>query len=110
MKSGCWCSSTMRRPPGARSRTTARRTACAAERRESVQRDAWLDQLLSREGQQLLDELSREQLRADAELALLTRYRARYSADLVSLALAQVKLRDRARAKFTNADRMYFTA
>lgn len=49
-------------------------------------------------------------MRPDAELALITRYRSRYSPDLVSLALSQVKLRERARAKFRNADRMYFTA
>lgn len=71
--------------------------------------DAWIDALLSREGQELLAALGAETLSPDAELRVLTRYRARYPADLVSIAFAQVKLRARARAKFSRADHMYFT-
>ncbi|HEX4681997.1 MAG TPA: class I SAM-dependent methyltransferase [Gemmatimonadaceae bacterium] len=71
---------------------------------------AWIDALLSAEGQALLAELAEEPRTADTELRIITRYRTRYRADLVSLALAQVKLRERARAKFSRADRMYFTA
>jgi hypothetical protein len=69
-----------------------------------------LDSLLSPDGQHLLDELSRETLSAGAELGVITRYRARYAPELVAAALAQVKLRQRARAKFSRADAMYFTA
>lgn len=43
-------------------------------------------------------------------LATLTALRSRYDADLVSAALTQVRLRERARAKFgPDADRMFFT-
>lgn len=69
-----------------------------------------LDSLLSSNGQTLLAELAREPLSATTELGVLTRYRARYPADLVNAALAQIKLRVRARAKFSRADEMYFTA
>jgi hypothetical protein len=68
-----------------------------------------LDSLLSPEGQALLHELAREPLTADAELGVITRYRARYAVELLAAALAQIKLRRRARAKFTRADEMYFT-
>lgn len=68
-----------------------------------------LDSLLSPQGQALLDELAREPLAAGAELGVITRYRARYAPELVAAALAQTKLRRRARAKFSRADEMYFT-
>ncbi len=70
---------------------------------------ASLDQLLTVEGQRLLAELAGETQSAGSELGLITRYRARYPAELVSAALSQVKLRARARAKFSLADEMYFT-
>ncbi len=41
---------------------------------------------------------------------MLTRYRARYEPELVRAALTLTKLRARARAKFSRADEMYFTA
>ena len=68
-----------------------------------------LDLLLSPEGQALLDALAREPLGADAELGVITRYRQRYAPELVAAALAQIKLRRRARSKFSRADEMYFT-
>ncbi|MEV7865158.1 class I SAM-dependent methyltransferase [Streptomyces sp. NPDC088124] len=65
--------------------------------------------LLSAEGQALLAEL-RDHDPAD-ELALATRLRRDHPAELVSAALAQARLRQRAVAKFgaTDAYRMYFT-
>lgn len=71
---------------------------------------AELDALLTPEGQSLLAELAREALAPVDELRVITRYRAAHSADLVAAALTQVKLRARARAKFSRADAMYFTA
>ncbi|WP_346070231.1 MULTISPECIES: THUMP-like domain-containing protein [Streptomyces] len=66
------------------------------------------DALLSPEGQQLLDRL-RDFDPAD-ELALATRLRRDHPAGLVSAALGQARLRQRAAAKFgADAARMYFT-
>jgi SAM-dependent methyltransferase len=67
--------------------------------------------LLSAEGQRVLDEIG---ARGGADertmLATLTALRGSYDAGLVSAALTQVRLRDRARAKFgADAARMYFT-
>lgn len=70
----------------------------------------WLDWLLSSQGQVLLTELATEPLDASTELSAITRYRTRYPAELVAAAVAQVKLRRRARTKFSRADAMYFTA
>lgn len=70
---------------------------------------AWIDQLLSDDGQAILGTLSAERISPESELRIITHYRTRYPADLVTAALAQVKLRVRARDKFTRADRMYFT-
>lgn len=66
--------------------------------------------LLTPEGRALLDEL-RDHDPAQ-ELALATRLRRAHPADLVSAALAQARLRQRAVAKFgaEDAARMYFTA
>ncbi|WP_445276309.1 class I SAM-dependent methyltransferase [Streptomyces longispororuber] len=66
--------------------------------------------LLSPEGRALLDEL-RDHDPAQ-ELALATRLRREHPAGLVSAALAQARLRQRAVAKFgaQDAARMYFTA
>jgi predicted RNA methylase len=73
-------------------------------------RTAWIDALLSPQGERLLDELAREAVEPHNELRVITRFRARYDADLVANALAQIKLRARARSKFSHADRMLFTA
>ncbi|MFI1431560.1 THUMP-like domain-containing protein [Streptomyces lydicus] len=65
--------------------------------------------LLAPEGQTLLDEL-RDHDPAD-ELAAATRLRRGHPAPLVSAALGQARLRQRAAAKFgADAQRMYFTA
>ena len=74
--------------------------------------NAWLpfEALLAPEGQALLDELSRESLPSPDELRLIVRLRERYPLELVAAALTQAKLRLRARSKFSNAERMYFTA
>ncbi|WP_420035146.1 THUMP-like domain-containing protein [Streptomyces sp. cg28] len=66
--------------------------------------------LLTDEGRALLDAL-RDHDPAQ-ELALATRLRREHPADLVSAALAQARLRQRAAAKFgaSDAARMYFTA
>ncbi|MFC9426418.1 SAM-dependent methyltransferase [Streptomyces sp. NPDC056987] len=65
--------------------------------------------LLSAEGQALLAELRDHD--PAGELALATRLRRDHPAELVSAALAQARLRQRAVAKFgaTDAYRMYFT-
>lgn len=67
-----------------------------------------LDLLLTPDGRQLLAELREEAL--GDELRVLTRYRTRYAPELVRAALTLTKLRVRARAKFSRADEMYFTA
>ncbi|MCD0481940.1 class I SAM-dependent methyltransferase [Streptacidiphilus sp. ASG 303] len=65
--------------------------------------------LLTDEGQDLLELLRDHD--PGQELALATRLRREHPAELVSAALGQARLRQRARAKFgTDADRMYFTA
>ncbi|MFI6445513.1 methyltransferase domain-containing protein [Kitasatospora sp. NPDC050543] len=67
-----------------------------------------LQDLLSPEGQTLLAEL--REFAPGEELALATRLRREHSAELVSAAFAQARLRQRARAKFgDDADLMYFT-
>ncbi|WBB63694.1 class I SAM-dependent methyltransferase [Streptomyces sp. WMMC500] len=67
-----------------------------------------LADLLAPEGQELLAEL-RDHDPAD-ELALATRLRRTHPAPLVSAALGQARLRQRAAAKFgADAERMYFT-
>ncbi|MFB7996476.1 methyltransferase domain-containing protein [Streptomyces sp. NPDC056002] len=66
--------------------------------------------LLSAEGQALLDDV--RDITPGQELAVATRLRRDHPADLVSAAIAQARLRQRAAAKFGEADarRMYFTA
>ncbi|MER6538656.1 class I SAM-dependent methyltransferase [Streptomyces sp. 900105755] len=68
-----------------------------------------LSLLLTPEGHALLDEV-RGTAPAD-ELAVATRLRREHPAELVSAALAQARLRQRAAAKFgeADADRMFFT-
>ncbi|MGW4734054.1 THUMP-like domain-containing protein [Streptomyces shenzhenensis] len=65
--------------------------------------------LLTPEGRALLDEV--RDTRPDDELAVATRLRRAHPADLVSAALGQARLRQRAAAKFGAADagRMFFT-
>ncbi|GAA2130377.1 class I SAM-dependent methyltransferase [Kitasatospora kazusensis] len=64
--------------------------------------------LLTDEGQALLAEL--RDFKPGEELALATRLRRTHPAGLVSAALAQAALRQRARAKFdVDADALYFT-
>jgi len=69
-----------------------------------------LDPLLTPEGRALLEEV-RDTAPAD-ELAVATRLRREHPAELVSAALAQARLRQRAAAKFgaEDARRMFFTA
>jgi hypothetical protein len=70
----------------------------------------WLDALRSAAGRALLADLRDEPLTPASELALQARLRARYPSELVAAALTQARLRERARAKFTRADEMFFTA
>ncbi|MET9383702.1 methyltransferase domain-containing protein [Streptomyces sp. NPDC002928] len=68
-----------------------------------------LDALLTPEGRALLDEV-RDTAPAD-ELAVATRLRREHPAELVSAAIGQARLRQRAAAKFATEDarRMFFT-
>jgi SAM-dependent methyltransferase len=68
-----------------------------------------LGRLLSPEGRALLDELPAGPLDPDTALALGSRLRRRFPAELVAAALAQHELRARAAAKFALAGRMWFT-
>ncbi|WP_327067353.1 class I SAM-dependent methyltransferase [Kitasatospora sp. NBC_01250] len=66
------------------------------------------EQLLTEQGQRLLDDL--QEYAPEQELALATRLRREHPAELVSAALGQARLRQRAGAKFgADARRMYFT-
>ena len=65
---------------------------------------------MSSEGQTLLAELSAQPIAELDEVRVLTRYRAQYAPEMVNAVFAQIKLRARARAKFSRADAMYFTA
>ncbi|MGW1255059.1 THUMP-like domain-containing protein [Streptomyces sp. NPDC002513] len=71
--------------------------------------DLSLDSLLGPEGRALLDEV-RGTAPAE-ELAVVTRLRREHPAELVSAALTQARLRERAAAKFgaEDAQRMFFT-
>jgi SAM-dependent methyltransferase len=68
-----------------------------------------LDRLLSDEGRALLDSLPPGPLGPDDALAVGTRLRRRFPAELVAAALAQQELRARAAAKFPRAGEMWFT-
>jgi THUMP domain-containing protein/RNA cap guanine-N2 methyltransferase len=70
---------------------------------------AWIDALLTVQGQALLEHLSVALAAGEDELRLSSRLRASHPPALVASAMTQVRLRERARAKFSNADRMYFT-
>ena len=68
-----------------------------------------LDRLLSDEGRTVLDSLPPGPLGPDDALAVGTRLRRRFPAELVAAALAQHELRTRAAARFTLAGEMWFT-
>ena len=68
-----------------------------------------LDRLLSDEGRSVLDSLPPGPLGPDDALAVGTRLRRRFPAELVAAALAQHELRARAAARFTLAGEMWFT-
>jgi SAM-dependent methyltransferase len=70
---------------------------------------ALFDRLLSPEGRALLDQLPAGPLEPGEALALGTRLRRRYPAELVAAALAQQELRARAAGKFPRAGAMWFT-
>ncbi|MEU5883666.1 SAM-dependent methyltransferase [Spirillospora sp. NPDC047279] len=66
--------------------------------------------LLTPSGQAILAEASESDLSENALLATASRLRRDHPADLVAAALTQLRLRERARAKFgDDAARMYFT-
>jgi SAM-dependent methyltransferase len=77
-----------------------------ADGREDAAR---VEALLSPRGQELLDRLNREAVTPDTALAVSTRLRTEYPAELVRDALAQHELRVRAEAKFGRAGDMFFT-
>lgn len=68
-----------------------------------------LDALVSPIGQELLDRLARVEVTPETELRVGALLRREYPAELVTAALGQHELRRRAQAKFTRAQRMYFT-
>ena len=68
-----------------------------------------LEALTQPDGRALLESLRGEDVTGGGELALATRLRRRFSADLVAAALAQEELRIRAAAKFSRAADMFFT-
>jgi SAM-dependent methyltransferase len=68
-----------------------------------------LDRLLSDEGRSVLDSLPPGPLGPDDALAVGTRLRRRFPAELVAAALAQHELRARAAPRFTLAGEMWFT-
>jgi hypothetical protein len=68
-----------------------------------------LADLLSAEGQELLDRLGTEEVTPDRALRLAEELRGRYPAGLIAAALTQQSLRIAATAKFGRADAMFFT-
>ena len=68
-----------------------------------------LDRLMSDEGRALLQLVPEGALEPAEALALGTRLRGRFQAELVAAALAQQELRVRGAAKFSAASRMWFT-
>jgi len=70
-----------------------------------------VEALRSAAGQRLLAEVAAHGTGDDALVGTVAALRSRYDPELVAAAVTQVRLRDRARAKFgADADRMYFTA
>lgn len=78
--------------------------------RETLKRQEAFRLLMSSEGQTLLAELSAQTIPESDELRVLTKLRTQHPAELVNAVFAHSKLRRRARAKFSRADAMYFTA
>ena len=68
-----------------------------------------VEALVSPTGQELLDRLARVDVTPETELRVGALLRRDYPAELVTAALGQHELRRRAQAKFTRAERMYFT-
>ncbi|MDT7681384.1 MAG: hypothetical protein QOG57_1694, partial [Pseudonocardiales bacterium] len=68
-----------------------------------------LDLLLTPAGAAVLDRLAGTELTAGVELRLAETLRREFPAELVTAALAQYELRQRARAKFTRAESMWLT-
>jgi hypothetical protein len=68
-----------------------------------------LDLLLTPAGSAVLDRLAGTELTAGGELRLAETLRREFPAELVTAALAQYELRQRARAKFTRAESMWLT-
>lgn len=97
-------------PGGSRSPGTARGTSSALRHNGAVDLETF-SPLMSDEGQRLLDEVAEfGDYAPERELALATRLRRDHPAPLVSAAMAQTRLRQRAGAKFgADAQRMYFT-
>src|SRR5215218_9018123 len=79
------------------------------ERADDVE-PGWIDTLLSPRGEALLARLAADPPTPQTELRAITQLRTEYPAELVAAALTQARLRARARAKFSRADRMLFTA
>jgi SAM-dependent methyltransferase len=69
----------------------------------------WVGELSSPLGQRLLEEAVAADPSPAGSLRLAEALRARYPAELVAAALTLAELRARARAKFSRADRMWFT-
>ena len=65
--------------------------------------------LFSDQGQELLGWLAGQDGTADSALRLASELRGRYPSDLIAAALTQQSLRVAGRAKFSQADSMYFT-
>ncbi len=65
--------------------------------------------LLSDAGMAALDRIRELRERGESTLRISERLRGEIDPDLVALALTQHELRDRAAAKFTDADRLFFT-
>jgi SAM-dependent methyltransferase len=65
--------------------------------------------LLSAEGQRLLDGLAGQDVTPDRALQLAQELRGQYAPGLIAAALTQQALRMSGRAKFSRADSMYFT-
>ena len=70
---------------------------------------AWLEDLLSPRGRELLNRLKQEAVTPDTALRVSLRLRVQYPAELVRDALAQHELRIRAEPKFSRAADMFFT-
>lgn len=72
--------------------------------------DSAIEYMLSPAAQHALDELAHAPLDNASVLALLTKLRRTYPAAIASELITQARLRQRARSKFTAADRMFFVA